>query len=63
MLERSANMDVFEEYWPEQGEEEEEVETVGGSSYDCSPYRSSSLATFKDLSKRRRWAYFEDFLV
>jgi hypothetical protein len=54
MLERSANMDVFGEYWPEQGEEEEEVETVGGSSYDCSPYRSSSLATFKDLSKRRR---------
>ncbi len=56
-------MDVFEEYWPEQGEEEEEVETGGGSSYDFSPYRSSSLATFKDHSKRKRWAYVEEFLA
>jgi hypothetical protein len=35
----------------------------GGSSYDCSPYRSSSLTTFRDLSRRKRWAYFEEFLA
>jgi hypothetical protein len=39
------------------------METGGESSYDCSPYMSSSLVSFRDLSKCRRWAYVEEFLA
>jgi hypothetical protein len=45
------------------GEEEIEAKEEPATTAQCSPYRSSSLATFKDLSKRKRWAYVEEFLA
>ena len=57
MLLKSANIDVFEEYFPaereeEEGEEEEEVQL----SYDLPPYRSANLATMRDPATHRRSA-------
>jgi hypothetical protein len=56
MLVKSATMDVFEEYFPED-RDEEEMEDEGGEaqlSYDVPPYQATSLAAIKDPSRCRR---------
>jgi hypothetical protein len=51
-LVKSATLDVFGEYFPQDREEEEDEELQ--LRYDLPPYKATNLASIKDPSKYRR---------
>jgi hypothetical protein len=53
-LVKSATLDVFGEYFPQDREEEEEEDEELQLRYDLPPYKATNLASIKDPSKYRR---------